>query len=93
VCGKSPKDSQWGLSTAIDGFCLPLPAPKVPVELSIVGGNLGYPRLGFLGAIGVAPSAAVAVDNPFGIVPGCGQRTRSNGAPAALLLGVCGHLL
>lgn len=41
-----------------------------------LGVNPGYQRLD-LGAIGEAPFAAVAVDNPTGIVPGCGQRTAS----------------
>jgi len=31
-----------------------------------------------LGAVGVAPSAAVAVNNPQGFVPNCGQRTLSS---------------
>lgn len=75
------------MSRTIDGFGLPLPAPKGEVELSTVGGNPGYPRLDFLGAVGVALSAAVAVDNPLGIVPGCGQRTLANDALAALLGG------
>jgi hypothetical protein len=33
-------------------------------ELSMAGVNSGYPRLAFLGAVGVAPSVVVAVDNP-----------------------------
>jgi hypothetical protein len=41
-------------------------------EQSIVGVNPGYPRLGS-GAIEVAPSAAVAVDNPSGLSPAVGS--------------------
>lgn len=43
-------------------------------EQSAVGVNPGYPRLGS-GAIGVAPSAAVAVDNPSGLSPAVGSGT------------------
>lgn len=43
-------------------------------EQSIVEVNPGYPRLGS-GAIGVAPSAAVAVDNPPGLSSTVGSGT------------------
>jgi hypothetical protein len=39
-----------------------------------IGVNPGYPRLD-LGAIGLAPSAAVAVDNPSGLSPAVGSGT------------------
>ena len=56
-----------------------------------------------LGAVWVARSAGVAVDNPFGIVPGCGQRARScahlhlflgmvKGRPSAEALQVLVHI-
>jgi hypothetical protein len=38
----------------------------------MVGVKLGYPRLE-LGAVGVAPLAAVAVDNPSGLSPAVGR--------------------
>jgi len=57
------------------GVCLPTWRPAdIPLVLSMVGGNSDYPRLAFLGATGKLPSVVVAVDNPAGIVPGCGQR-------------------
>ena len=62
-------------------------------EQSTVGVNPGYPRLES-GAIGVAPFAAVAVDNPIRIVPGCGQRLyrrrTANGGSPSRLCQVCG---
>jgi hypothetical protein len=45
-------------------------------EQSIVGVNPGYPRLGS-GALGLAPPAAVAVDNPSGLSPAVGSGTDS----------------
>ncbi len=41
--------------------------------LSTVGGNSGYPRLVSREPSAELPPAAAAVDNPGGIVPGCGQ--------------------
>ena len=46
-------------------------------EQSTVGVNSGYPRLD-MGAVGVAPSAAVAVDNLQGLSPAVGSGPASH---------------
>jgi hypothetical protein len=61
---EKPEGFSIGIVKENGWFSQPFMAPKAILELSTVGGNSGYPRLGFLGAVGVAPSAAVAVDNP-----------------------------
>jgi hypothetical protein len=52
-------------------------------EQSTVGVKSGYPRLES-GAIGVAPSAAKAVDNPSGLSPAEGRRPSRYPTPHAL---------
>jgi hypothetical protein len=44
--GCTTKESQSGLSRTIDGSYLPLPALKVPFELSIAGGQFGLSTAG-----------------------------------------------
>lgn len=71
---EKPEGFSIGIVKGDPGFSAMAIGTLVTFQLSTAGGNSGYPRLIFLGAVGVAPSAAVAVDNPLRIVPGCGQR-------------------
>jgi hypothetical protein len=74
--GKARKESQWGLSRTKGLYGWSVRAQGEPMSCPQLG-SIRVIHGWKLGAVGVAPSAAVAVDNPSGLSPGVGSGARS----------------